>query len=168
LYCQREGIWKIADFGFSREGASKTTIDTSGARGTESYRAPELVKFPGATFSDRSDIWAAGCILHELASRQKAFRSDWHVGEYERSQIKLLIPLQAFVEADTLVPLMNLIHEMLQIKPKSRPSARELCALFEVLMRRKWYTFLVESDIPLLSKISKSVEEEETAILMYI
>ena len=142
---------------------SKTTLATSGARGTETYRAPELVEREGATFSDRSDVWAAGCILHELASRTKAFRSDWNVGEYARSQIKLLIPLQSFVEADTRLPLTNLVHEMLKVQPETRPSAKELCALFEVLVKRTWYTFLVESNIPLLSKISQS-QEEQSAI----
>jgi len=164
LYSCDQGVWKIADFGFSREWTSKTTLTTSAARGTETYRAPELVKREEATFSDRSDVWAAGCILYELASRTKAFRSDWNVGEYARSQIKLLIPLQRFVEADTRVPLKNLVHEMLQIDPKRRPSAKDLCALFKVLMKRTWYTFLVETDIPLLSRISQSQEEEQSAI----
>jgi hypothetical protein len=80
----------------------------------------------------------------------------------------LLIPLPAFVEADTRLPLANLIHEMLQIEPKKRPRASELRALFEVLISRKWYTFLVESNIPLLSKISQSLAEEEFAMTMYI
>src|SRR5271170_1771242 len=67
LYSAAQDTWKIADFGFSTNRSSKTTMVIQKGRGTPSYRAPELLTFTNvATFNDRVDIWALGCILFEL------------------------------------------------------------------------------------------------------
>jgi serine/threonine protein kinase len=44
LYSGRDYRWKIADFGISTEGTTKRAQTTQLARGTPSYRAPEVVK----------------------------------------------------------------------------------------------------------------------------
>lgn len=65
-----EGTLKLADFGVAR--VAGPGISTTGlAVGTPSYMAPEQIL--GAPVDGRSDIFAAGCILYELAVGQKAF-----------------------------------------------------------------------------------------------
>jgi serine/threonine protein kinase len=54
---------------------AKNEKSTRYGRGTQGYRAPELVAYD-AKFSSKSDIWALG-IFYELLLRQKAFRSNW-------------------------------------------------------------------------------------------
>jgi len=48
------------------------------------YRAPEVLSQLGG-FSSKSDIWALGCIMYELCTKEKAFLSDWEIGEWARS-----------------------------------------------------------------------------------
>lgn len=126
-------VWKIADFGFSTERASTTTLETDARRGTPSYRAPELLrKIP--SFNDRTDIWALGCILYELASGKKAFGDDWDVLEYTRMNMKFTVQFEPFVEMDIRLPLANLVLAMLEVHPKARPSSNELRTLFSAMI----------------------------------
>jgi len=101
-------------------------------RGTASYRAPELLS-PIATFDESVDIWALGCILFELISGQRAFSDDWHVQVYAHRNEKLLVPLEAFVDASARIPLINLVHEMLERRADRRPHAGHLRSLFDVV-----------------------------------
>jgi serine/threonine protein kinase len=53
---------KLADFGLLRDDCGSTTN-----MGTLRYCSPELVNDPN-TFSDKSDIWALGIIVHYLCT----------------------------------------------------------------------------------------------------
>jgi serine/threonine protein kinase len=81
LYSRTESEWKIADFGLSAEGSSKRENTTRYARGTDGYRAPELMQAP-CTFNNKVDIWGLGCIAYEILTHKKAFQSDWETIQY--------------------------------------------------------------------------------------
>src|SRR5271156_3782755 len=81
LYCQRTKLWKLADFGFTSAGVS-TPVTSGNGRGTEGYRSPELLKDERPQYSNRSDIWALGCILHELATGRRVFQYDLQTALY--------------------------------------------------------------------------------------
>ena len=76
------GRLKVLDFGLSRRIEQKVSEDTTeydhGRKspgfitGTLPYTAPEILK--GMQADARSDIWALGIILHELASGKRPFR----------------------------------------------------------------------------------------------
>src|SRR5271170_3501208 len=63
-------------------------------RGTDAYRAPELAEFaydkPGIA-SKKSDIWALGCILFNLATtgKETAFKNDFRAVAF-RDQLEEL------------------------------------------------------------------------------
>lgn len=61
------GRWVIADFGFVLPRIRGTTIltATGSAWGTEGYAAPEIITDFRSALS-QADIFAAGCILHDL------------------------------------------------------------------------------------------------------
>jgi serine/threonine protein kinase len=123
-------VWKLADFGFSSEAHSKSFQASSNSKGTSGYRAPELLQETGGHYNTKVDIWAAGCILYELATNQKAFPSDWAVFQYKTSGIIPDIVLDdAFNDNDKL-SIRNSIHAMLQIFPDSRPSSAQLAKEF--------------------------------------
>nr|CAD7264274.1 unnamed protein product [Timema shepardi] len=54
---------KLADFGVSKiellEPGSRTFV------GTKNYMAPEILMNPGASYSNKVDIWSLGVLLHE-------------------------------------------------------------------------------------------------------
>ena len=74
----RDGRLKILDFGLAK---LIDTIDESGetaalssnlsVTGTVPYMAPELLR--GEAIDARADIWAAGAVLYEMATGQRAF-----------------------------------------------------------------------------------------------
>lgn len=82
LFYRFERTWKLADFGICSNGTSRS-LSTQMSRGTPGYRAPELLR-DDAKYTNKVDIWALGCLLHELITGDRVFNSDWAVGEYFR------------------------------------------------------------------------------------
>lgn len=68
-----DGVIKIGDFGIARilqhtQDCARTLI------GTPYYLSPEICQ--DRPYDRKSDIWALGCVLYEMASLQHAFDSD--------------------------------------------------------------------------------------------
>jgi len=161
LYSSEQDAWKIADFGFSTDRSSKTTMLTEQGRGTTCYRAPELLAIV-PTFNDRVDIWALGCILFELAIKKRAFIADWHVAQHAQQGLKLSIELPDSVELANRTLLTNIVREMLRINSKRRPDASELRESFQLLSERGALSaFTVHGDY-FLSKICRPVSSDES------
>uniref|UniRef100_A0A8C6DGU3 Serine/threonine-protein kinase Nek8 n=1 Tax=Moschus moschiferus TaxID=68415 RepID=A0A8C6DGU3_MOSMO len=64
-------VVKIGDFGISKILSSKSKAYT--VVGTPCYISPELCE--GKPYNQKSDIWALGCVLYELASLKRAFEA---------------------------------------------------------------------------------------------
>jgi WD40 repeat protein len=70
-----EGRPHVADFGIAKqldEGGSATT--TRALAGTPAYMAPEQAE--GGELTVATDVWALGCILHELLAGRAAFTGE--------------------------------------------------------------------------------------------
>ena len=135
LYSCQDEAWKIADFGLTVEGSSKRANYTRYARGTDCYRAPELLQGSDATYTNKVDIWAAGCVLYEIVFQKKMFISDYSTERFaiqcSRSELKLELPetSEAIPDTEKWGVLSTMIDDMLTIDRNRRPSA-------ELLLRR--------------------------------
>ena len=79
-----KGQVKVLDFGLAKlfdptRGGLKAetltqSVDDSHLIGTLPYMAPEQVN--GEHIDARADIWAMGCVLYEMATRQRPFREE--------------------------------------------------------------------------------------------
>ena len=79
-----KGQVKVLDFGLAKlfdptRGGLKAetltqSVDDSNLIGTLPYMAPEQVN--GEHIDARADIWAAGCVLYEMATHQRSFREE--------------------------------------------------------------------------------------------
>jgi serine/threonine protein kinase len=87
LFSKKDQCWKLADFGSAAAATSKKLVTTALSRGTEGYRAPEVLT--RGRYSKRSDMFALGCITYEIVTGQKLFSSDWAVLEYLQTDIPL-------------------------------------------------------------------------------
>ena len=121
LYSGHDGAWKIADFGFTLEGGSKTS-PTAFSRGTSGYRAPELLKDELAGYTKKVDIWAVGCIFLQVATGRKAFTGDYDVSSFQRSRKQISIPPSGFC-GRAQNGFGNLLRAVLRVESGKRPNA---------------------------------------------
>jgi serine/threonine protein kinase len=104
-------------------------------RGTEGYRAPEL-RTDNPVYSTKTDIWALGCVLHELAFGQPAFRDDWAASDYGRSNKKLEIPTNDLRWDDSdKVALTTMLERTLAVQEFWRPPADDMVILIECIIK---------------------------------
>ena len=78
LHITADGRLKILDFGLARllqpisdAGVTESLTETQAVTGTLPYMAPEQLR--GEKVDARSDIWAAGAVLYEMAAGQRPF-----------------------------------------------------------------------------------------------
>ena len=128
LYSCKTDAWKIADFGFTAQGSSRTACNTENPRGTPGYRAPELVIT--GVFNNKSDIWTLGCVWFEVMSQEKAFNDDLTVRDFAYSAGRKTVTRTDGCWDDAMDCLL---HTLLDADPTKRPSATELLDSFEAL-----------------------------------
>jgi hypothetical protein len=69
-----DGTAKIMDFGIAKRGAGDHITRTGMMVGTVHYMSPEQVR--GLPLDGRTDVFAAGVILHELLAGERPFKAD--------------------------------------------------------------------------------------------
>ena len=142
LFSARDSKWKVADFGFNvedrlrREITNKTSLETIG-----SYRAPELLK-DGHRHDSSADMWAMGCIVYEMMTRNKAFQDDRMVRDYPNSVLPLTISLTTGCGISETIQrvasLNSIVNDLVQIEVKKRLTAQTLVErIDEVLSKSK-------------------------------
>jgi serine/threonine protein kinase len=128
LFSRLQNCWKLADFGSSSQATSKRLNTTSLSRGTQGYRAPEVLEHPGH-FNNRSDMFSFGCIIVELVTGQKLFESDLAVVRFaERPSWANGLPCPDWPNAnfnEPLYRLRRLTAKLVAANPLSRPGSFE-------------------------------------------
>jgi serine/threonine protein kinase len=121
----------------SAEGTSLKARQTRESRGTSGYRALELINERMGMFTNKADIWGMGCILYELMFRMKAFSTDFAALEYLHTQQPPAVPPGTFeihaTRQDEYQHLAVIVHSLLSLDPKNRPSATLLGHVFTAL-----------------------------------
>jgi len=123
LYAAQDRLWKIADFGLTMRGTRTANLhQTQGGRGKPGYRAPELLRDEGSAFNKQVDIWAVGCILYELCTGQKLFKSDLDGYEFALLRKTGTHDLAPIYPAESTDEMMQILLPLLEYDYRCRPA----------------------------------------------
>ena len=145
---QHDGIWKLADFGISKALAEATSVMTLRSALTPAYAAPE--QWQNKRALQATDIYALGCICHELISGAPPFSGVRD--ELEQRHLFEIPPPLAAVPQN----IAAFINQMLRKEPTSRPT---LSRCIDFFSHANFQGPLLHASNP-LAAIAQSIETD--------
>ncbi|MEV5409535.1 serine/threonine-protein kinase [Thermopolyspora sp. NPDC052614] len=127
-----DGTVKVLDFGIAAIlGTDATRLTATGVpMGTAFYMSPEQIQ--GVQVSPRSDLYALGCILHELCAGTPVFDGGSDGSAIMQQHLFAKPPPLRRLRADVPAELERLTLELLDKRPRQRP--RNARSVFERLI----------------------------------
>ncbi|MFD5024742.1 protein kinase [Streptomyces sp. NPDC058373] len=117
----RDGTVKVLDFGIAamlRTDVTKLTA-TGSLLGTYQYMSPEQIR--KGQITPRADLYALGCVLHELLSGQLLFNGEGEYALMTQHVTQAPTPLRQ-LRAEVPTELEDLVLHLLRKDPEGRPA----------------------------------------------
>eukprot|EP00058_Branchiostoma_floridae_P017313 XP_002602801.1 hypothetical protein BRAFLDRAFT_227132 [Branchiostoma floridae] len=119
IFLTKTKIIKVGDLGIARVLDSSSDMATT-LIGTPYYMSPEL--FSNKPYNHKSDIWALGCCVYEMATLKHAFNAK----DMNSLVYKILRGKMPSMPKKYSTDLCDLIKLMLAQDPEKRPSSKRV------------------------------------------
>ena len=117
IFLTKNNICKLGDLNVSKIAKSGMLYTQTG---TPYYASPEV--WEEKPYDIKSDIWSIGCILYEMCCLTPPFKGKNLNLVYQNIIKGRYSPIPAFYSKD----LVNMVHSLLQVNPKDRPTCTEM------------------------------------------
>ena len=125
LFITGENRLKIGDFGISKQLKSEKEFAKT-QTGTMLYMAPEIIN--GKEYNKKVDMWALGCIIHELCTLNFCFNDN----SYDDLKKKITSSNHEKIDQNKYSKdLQNIIDLLLEIDYNKRPNVEEIIKIVE-------------------------------------
>lgn len=132
VFIDQHGTIKLGDFGFCGVLEPGQRMRTT-FLGTHAYMSPEVIK--NEPYTETSDTWGLGCIIHELATLQSTFSPPGLNVEETSARIKngWYIQIPGAYSED----LQKVIKKCLHTDQQNRPGMQDLVKNYRVAIARR-------------------------------
>ncbi|MFG2445851.1 serine/threonine-protein kinase [Nocardia fluminea] len=116
-----DGTVKVIDFGIAAllDGSTSRITRTGSVLGTAAYMSPEVVN--GQDVGPRADLYALGCIMHEMFSGRGVFEARSEFDTHNRHLSEAPTPLRA-LRHEVPPQIEQLVLNLLAKDPADRPA----------------------------------------------
>ncbi|XP_052071169.1 serine/threonine-protein kinase Nek4-like isoform X3 [Mytilus californianus] len=136
IFLTKSKIIKVGDLGIARVLDSSTDMATT-LIGTPYYMSPEL--FSNKPYNHKSDVWALGCCVYEMATLKHAFNGR----DMQALVYKILKGRMPPLPKKYSPELQQIIRNMLHQEPERRPTVSRI--LRDPYIKRNIAVFLEET-----------------------
>ena len=119
----KSGHLKLSDFGLITVVTGRRLTATGRTLGTVEYMSPEQIR--GNPLSNRSDLYALGCVIYEMLTGQPPFTGD-NQPEVMHKHLKDPIPHAARKHIEIPLELDKLICDLLSKTSDARPETADV------------------------------------------